>query len=130
MSSAARHQVRSPDEDVYTLFRRGTELISDRHWAQAVVPLEKARRLEPNKTSIREALGRAYFHSNSYRRAAREFEAIVELNPTSDYAHFCLARSLEKLGRRTAARRHFSLACGLRPDRSDYRLYRERLRAA
>ncbi|MEX0993640.1 MAG: bacterial transcriptional activator domain-containing protein [Solirubrobacterales bacterium] len=118
------------EHDAYTLFQQGVALISGRHWAQAVVPLEKARRLEPDKTSIREALGRAHFHSGRYRDAAREFEAIVELSPTNDYAHFCLARSFEKLGNRMAARRHFSLACGLRPDRSDYRLYRERARAA
>jgi Tfp pilus assembly protein PilF len=120
----------SSNEDAYALFQRGIALISEQHWAQAVVPLEKARRLEPDKTSIREALGRAYFRSGSYRRAAREFEAIVERSPTNDYAHFCLARSFEKLGERSAARRHFSLACGMRPDRSDYRLYRERSRAA
>lgn len=118
------------DHDAYTFFQQGVALISERHWAQAVVPLEKARRLEPDKTSIREALGRAYFRSGRYGRAAREFEAIVELSPTNDYAHFCLGRSLEKLGKRIAARRHFSLAFGLRPDRSDYRLYRERARAA
>lgn len=117
-------------QDAHALFKKGTDLISGGHWAQAVVPLEKARRLEPDKTSIREALGRAYFRTRRYRRAAREFDAIVERNPTNDYAHFCLARSLEKLGERSAASRHFSLACGMRPDRSDYRLYRERLRAA
>ena len=33
-------------------------LLADRHWQQAVVSLEKAKRLEPDKTSIREALGR------------------------------------------------------------------------
>jgi Flp pilus assembly protein TadD len=117
-------------EDVYSLFQRGQDLISDSHWAQAVVPLEKARRIEPDKTSIREALGRAYFRSGRYREAAAEFEAIVELSPINDYAHFCLGRSLQKLGRQSAAGRHFSLACGLRPERSDYRLYRERARAA
>jgi Flp pilus assembly protein TadD len=122
--------VTAGDRDAYTLFRQGQELISGQHWAQAVVPLEKARKLEPNKTSIREALGRAYFRSGRYKRAAREFEAVVELAPTNDFAHFCLGRSLQKLGQRTAASRHFTLACGLRPNRSDYQRYRERLRAA
>ncbi len=118
------------DEDAYALFQRGIELIDGSHWAQAAVSLEKARKLEPDKTSIREALGRAYFRSGNYVRAAAEFGAIVELSPTNDYAHFCLARALENQGKRVAARRHFSLACGMRPDRSDYRLYRERMRPA
>jgi hypothetical protein len=46
----------------------------------------------------------------------------------NDYAHFCLGRSFEKLGDRRAARRHLSLAFGMRPDRTDYRLYRDRVR--
>jgi Flp pilus assembly protein TadD len=118
------------DQDAYALFQRGLSLIAESHWAQATVPLEKAKRLEPDKSSIREALGRAYFRSGRYRRAAEEFAAVVEHNPANDYAHFCLGRSLEKLGDRRAARRHMSLALGMRPYRSDYRLYRDRLKAA
>jgi tetratricopeptide (TPR) repeat protein len=113
-------------DDAYALFQRGLSLLAESHWAQAAVSLEKAKRLEPDKTSIREALGRAYFRSGHYRRAAREFSAVVERSPANDYAHFCLGRSLQKLGDRLAARRHLSLACGMRPDRSDYRLYRDR----
>ena len=107
-----------------------SSLLEADHWAQAAVSLEKAKRLEPDKTSIREALGRAYFRSGRYRRAASEFSAVVERYPANDYAHFCLGRSFEKLGDRTAASRHLSLACGMRPDRTDYRHYRDRLRAA
>jgi tetratricopeptide (TPR) repeat protein len=117
-------------DDAYALFQRGLSLLASGHFPQAAVSLEKAAKLEPDKTSIREALGRAYFHAGRYRRAAREFSAVVESAPANDYAHFCLGRSFEKLGDRAAASRHMSLACGMRPDRSDYRLYRERLRAA
>jgi tetratricopeptide (TPR) repeat protein len=118
------------DQDAYTLFQRGISLLEESHWAQAAVSLEKAKRLEPDKTSIREALGRAYFRSGRYRRAAGEFSAIVERNPANDYAHFCLGRSFEKLGDKPAASRHLSLAAGMRPDREDYRRYRDRLKAA
>jgi tetratricopeptide (TPR) repeat protein len=117
-------------DDAYALYQRGVGLLEERHWAQAAVSLEKAKRLEPDKTSIREALGRAYFRCGRYERAADEFAAVLERHPVNDYAHFCLGRSLEKLGDRKAARRHLSLAAGMRPDRSDYRHYRDRLRAA
>jgi tetratricopeptide (TPR) repeat protein len=117
-------------EDAYALFQRGVTLLEESHYAQAAVSLEKAKRLEPDKTSIREALGRAYFRSGRYNRAADEFSAVIERYPANDYAHFCLGRSFEKLGDRTAARRHLALAYGMRPDRSDYRLYRDRLRLA
>ena len=116
--------------DCYALFQRGISLLEESHYAQAVVSLEKAKRLEPDKTSIREALGRAYFRSGRYRRAAGEFSAVVDRYPANDFAHFCLGRSFEKLGDRRAARRHLSLAYGMRPDRTDYRLYRDRLRTA
>jgi Flp pilus assembly protein TadD len=118
------------EHEAYDLFQRGLALIEESHWAQATVPLEKAKRLEPDKSSIREALGRAYFRSRRYRDAAHEFSVVVERQPANDYAHFCLGRSLEKVGNRLAARRHLSLALGMRPDRSDYRLYRDRLTAA
>jgi tetratricopeptide (TPR) repeat protein len=116
-------------DDAYALFQRGLSLLAENHWAQAAVSLEKAKRLEPDKTSIREALGRAYFRSGRYRHAASEFSAVVERSPANDYAHFCLGRSFEKLGDRRAARRHLSLAFGMRPDRTDYRIYRDRVRS-
>jgi len=116
-------------DDAYALFQRGLSLLAESHWEQAAVSLEKAKRLEPDKTSIREALGRAYFRSGRYQHAATEFSAVVERSPANDYAHFCLGRSFEKLGDRRAARRHLSLAFGMRPDRTDYRIYRDRVRS-
>src|SRR5688572_33037273 len=114
--------------DVYDLYRRGSELLESGDYSAAAIPLEKASRFEPDKTSIREALGRAYFRSGHYRKASEEFAAVVERAPVNDFAHFCLGRSLEKTGRPEEARRHLALACCLRPDRADYRAYRDRLR--
>ena len=116
--------------DVYDLYRRGSQLLESGDYSAAAIPLEKASRFEPDKTSIREALGRAYFRSRRFDKAAEEFAAVVERYPVNDYAHFCLGRSLEKTGRRREARRHAVLAAGMRPDRADYRALRDRLRAA
>ena len=115
-------------ERVYDLFTRGTALLEAGDFAAATVPLERASKLEPDKSSIREALGRAYFRSARFEAAAREFAAVVERHPVNDYAHFCLGRSLQNTGRPDEARRHFSLAANMRPDRADYRIYRDRLR--
>jgi Flp pilus assembly protein TadD len=117
-------------ERVYDLFMRGSELLDKGDFMAASIPLEHASRLEPDKTSIREALGRAYFRSARFEAAAREFAAVVERYPVNDYAHFCLGRSLENSGRRAEARRHAALAACMRPDRADYREFRERIRAA
>lgn len=114
----------------YDLFKRGSALLDAGDFAAAAIPLERARSAEPDKSSIREALGRAYFHAGRYDAAREEFAAVVERHPTNDFAHFCLGRSLEKTGRRTEASRHLTLAAGMRPDRADYRRYRDRLKNA
>jgi Flp pilus assembly protein TadD len=113
-------------DDVYDLFQRGTALLEAGDFNSATVPLSRAAGLAPDKTSIREALGRAYFRSAQYERARAEFEAVVERAPTNDFALFCLGRSLMKLGRHQEARKPLALAAQLRPERRDYRLYRER----
>jgi Flp pilus assembly protein TadD len=118
------------DYEAYDLFRKGSELLERGDFMAASVPLERARSLEPDKSSIREALGRAYFRSARFEQAAVEFAAVVERYPVNDYAHFCLGRSLEKTGRTLEARRHAALAACMRPDRRDYQAFRERLRAA
>ena len=115
-------------ERVYELFTRGSALLEAGDFAAAAIPLEHARNLEPDKTSIREALGRAYFRSGRFEKARQEFEAVVEHSPVNHYAQFCLGRSLENTGRRREARRHAALAAGMRPDRKDYRELRDRLR--
>ena len=113
-------------DDVYELFKRGTALLEAGDFNQATVPLARAAKLEPEKTSIREALGRAYFRSRQFERAREEFEAVVERAPTNDYALFCLGRALLELGLPAEARKPLTLAAGLRPERRDYRIYRER----
>jgi Flp pilus assembly protein TadD len=117
-------------ESLYELFRRGSELLEAGDHHAAVVPLERARDLDPEKTSIREALGRAFFHTGRFEQARGEFEAVVDRAPTNDYALFCLGRSLQRLGRHAEARRPLALASCMRPERDDYRLYRDRARAA
>jgi len=118
----------APSDNVYDLYQRGTALLEGGDFHAAAVPLARARDLEPDKTSIREALGRALFRSQRYREAAAEFEAVVDRAPTNDYALFCLGRSLQQLGRHHEARRPLAIAAQLRPERGDYRRYRDEAR--
>lgn len=115
-------------EHAYDLFQNGTRLLQAGDVHAAIVPLGRARALEPDKSSVREALGRAYFAAQRYADAAREFEAIIAKAPTDDYALFCMGRCLQQLGRHAEARAPLTLAATLRPERADYRLYRERAR--
>jgi Flp pilus assembly protein TadD len=116
------------EHDVYDLFQNGMRLLERHDFHAATVPLARVRDLEPDKTSIREALGRALFGAQRYTEAVTEFEAVVERAPTNDYALFCLGRSLQQLGRHEEARKPLALACCLRPERRDYRMYRDRAR--
>lgn len=99
----------SPESEAYEAFCHGRWLLEAREYRQATLALERAKALEPDKGSIREALGRAYLSSRSYLRAVEEFSAAVELHPTDGYAHYGLARSLDRLGDPRAAR-HYKLA--------------------
>jgi Flp pilus assembly protein TadD len=117
-------------DDVYDLYRRGMALLEEGHFHQAAVPLAKAADLEPDKTSIREALGRAYFRTGRFEAARGEFEAVVDRAPTNDYALFCLGRALMQLGRTAEARKPLTLAACMNPKRRDYRIYRDRARKA
>src|SRR4051794_30264998 len=117
-------------ERVYELYKRGLALLDSGDFAAAAIPLEHARNLEPDKTSIREALGRAYFRSGRFEQARQEFEAVVERSPGNHYAQFCLGRSLGNTGRRRQAGPPAAPAAGRRPDREDYRELRDRLRVA
>lgn len=115
-------------DSAYDLFQRGTALLEQGDHHAAIVPLTRARDLEPDKDSIHEALGRALFGAQRYEAARAEFEAVVEHTPTNDYALFCLGRSLQLLGRHAEARHPLALACNLRPERRDYRTYRDAAR--
>jgi len=117
-------------ESVYDLYSRGCELLRHGDHQAAIVPLTRARALEPDKASIREALGRALFHAQRYEEAAAEFRAVAAQAPTNDYALFCLGRAMQQLGRHAEARHPLALACSLRPERRDYRVYRDRARRA
>jgi Flp pilus assembly protein TadD len=116
-------------EQTYTLYRRGIELLEDGDFADATEPLAEAARRAPEKSSVREALGRAYYRAGRYAKAVVEFEAVVETHHVNDYAHFCLGRALTKTGDVARARHHLALAANLRPDRRDYRYYRRLLDA-
>jgi Flp pilus assembly protein TadD len=106
--------------DTYNFFQQGRAHLREGMAAQATVSLEKAKRREPEKASIREALGIAYFRIHRYEEAEREFRKVLDLSPADDYAHYALGRCLEKQGRDAEAQGHYKLASSLRPASKDY----------
>src|SRR3954462_5758199 len=106
--------------EVYDYFQQGRQHLKKGMAAQATVPLEKAKRREPDKASIREALGIAYFRIRNWDAAESELRAVLELSPADDYAHYALGRCLEKQGRDAEANGHYKLASRMRPDDAHY----------
>jgi Flp pilus assembly protein TadD len=108
-------------ESTYSLFQKGQAHLKRGMPAQATVALEKAKKREPDKASIREALGIAYFRIRRWDAAEAEFRTLLELSPVNDYAHYALGRCLEKQGRTHEANGHYKLASSLKPDSEQYR---------
>ena len=106
--------------EVYDFFQQGRAQLRKGMAAQATVPLEKAKKREPGKASIREALGIAYYRIRRFAEAEEEFRTILELQPVDHYAHFALGRCLEKQGRPGEAVGHYRLASFFRPQSQDY----------
>ena len=107
-------------QSVYDLYQQGRAHMQNGDNAQATVPLEKAKRREPDKASIREALGVAYLRLRRYSEAAAEFEHILDSAPANDYAHYCLGRCLDRMGNRRIALGHYKMAVWLRPSVTYY----------
>jgi Flp pilus assembly protein TadD len=114
-------------ESAYDLFQRGHALLDGHHFAQAAIVLERANRVEPGKGSIVEALGRAYFNSGQADAARVTFEALLEIDPSSHYAHYAFGQCLKRLGQIDRARTHLRLAVALSPDDPLYSAALERL---
>jgi Flp pilus assembly protein TadD len=111
----------SGNADAYTAFSEGMRLLSDGNAHAAVIALERARELEPAKSSVREALARAYFRTGRFAAAEEEFNATLDIEPVNDYAQYGVGLCRMRAGDRARARGHLRLAAVMRPDNADYR---------
>ena len=108
-------------QSAYDAYQEGNRLLATQNPHAAVIALERARDLEPDKASVRETLARAYYGCGRLTQAREEFERAVEIEPVNDYAHFGLGLCLMRRGDELGARRHLKLAVAMRPDQPDYR---------
>jgi Flp pilus assembly protein TadD len=120
-------QGRERSTRAYDLLERAREFLRTGHPHQAAMLLGEAKLIEPDKGSIREALGRALYLSGRAARARREFAKAVQIDPVNDYAHFGLALSCARTGQRTRAIAHLKLAIAMRPGADEYRAALERI---
>ena len=107
-------------ETAYDLFMRGLGLLRGGHPHQAALLLGRAKLIEPEKASIREALGRALSMAGRWTGARREFTKAVQIDPANDYAHFALALACEQTGEPGRAIAHLKLATAMCPGVPEY----------
>ena len=62
-------------QSAYDAFQEGNRLLASQNPHAAVIPLERARDLEPDKGSVRETLARAYFRTGRFTQAERGVRA-------------------------------------------------------
>src|SRR2546421_1621711 len=105
----------------YDLVERAMEFLRTGHPHQAAMLLSQAKLLEPEKGSIRESLGRAWYLTGRTARARREFAKADQIDPGNDYAHFGLALSCARTGPPSRAIAHLKLAIAMRPGVEEYR---------
>lgn len=112
--------------NVYEEFLKGKKALEAGKPDEAIYHLRKAKRKEPSKLSIREALARAYFMSGNFEKAGYEFEFIVFKKPDEDYGYFGLGLSLIRLGKVDEGVEKLRIACALNPANEEYRRYLEK----
>jgi len=104
----------------YDWYQQGLALLSSGDNHAAATLLERAAAVEHGKSSIHEALARAYFGSRRYEDALEQFDVVHEISPANDYAHFGAGLCLRRLGRLSQARGHLRMANVMRPNNEDY----------
>jgi Flp pilus assembly protein TadD len=96
------------------------ELLTRGDAAAAATLLARAQAEEPMSASVIEALARARFDAGQFASAAEAFASLVDVEPSSDYAHFGLGLSLFRLGRVSDAEPHLAMAAAMRPGMAEY----------
>jgi tetratricopeptide (TPR) repeat protein len=109
-----------PAGGLYEWLQRGMELLQRGDAAAAATLLNRAHDEEPTSASVLEALARARFDAGQYEPAARAFASLVDVEPSSDYAHYGLGLTLFRLGRVSDAEPHLAMAVAMRPDQAEY----------
>ncbi|MFE7119853.1 tetratricopeptide repeat protein [Streptomyces sp. NPDC057654] len=96
-------------------YRAAEQLLAARDPRGAVKLLDSVITAHPENTAARLLRARAFFDAAQLRPAELEFQLVLEREPDNAFAHFALARTLQRGGRKAEAIRHFRLAAALDP---------------
>jgi tetratricopeptide (TPR) repeat protein len=108
-------------KNAYELFSRGKTLVKKKKNLKAIMLFEKAKDIEPEKGSIREALARAYYNCGLYSSAKEHFSKAIKIDASNDYAYFGLGLCLIKEGKFKTAMGHLKIAASMQPENEIYK---------
>ncbi|MFI8852295.1 tetratricopeptide repeat protein [Streptomyces sp. 891-h] len=106
--------VTSPETNLIQ-FRAAEQLLEARDARGAVNLLDNVIEEHPEHRGARLLRARAYFLEARLQSAEQEFQWVLEREPDNAFAHFALARTLQRSSRDDEARAHFKLAAALNP---------------
>lgn len=101
---------------LYDRFRRAEEMVANRHPRDAVKMLSGVVEEEPDNAAAWELLGRAYFAAALLGPAEEAFRRLLELEPTSGWAHVALGLTLDRQSRHREGAVYHRMAAVMDPD--------------
>ncbi|GAB3072072.1 tetratricopeptide repeat protein [Micromonospora schwarzwaldensis] len=106
--------------DLLAEYRRATMFFDSGDPTGAARLLEPIIEAEPDNSSVRQLLARAYFQSAQLNRAEAHLRELVDRDPSDHYAHHVLGRTLERMNRPADALRHLRIAAAMHSTNADY----------
>ena len=107
--------------NAYRFFKKGKILFNKGRFVEAIMFLEKARDIEPEKGSIREILASAYYNCGFYDSARENFEAALRIDASNDFAHYGLGLCFLREKNLSGALGHFKIAAAMNPKSEKYK---------
>lgn len=98
--------------ELYEAFRQGELFLRAGQPAEAARLLQPVVEAEPGSDSALELYARALSASAQLERAEAAFRLLVEHRPDDGWAHFALARTLERQGKDGTEQRRIAAALG------------------
>lgn len=105
--------------EVFDAFRLGEELLDSRWPREAIRVLAKVVDAEPRNAAAWELMGRARFAAALLVPAEDAFRRLVELEPTSQWAHTALGLSLDRQSRHAEGAMFHRMAAAMGADARD-----------
>lgn len=116
MDAARSVSATAPVDPPFDAARR---LLKAGRYEQAIAPLQRAARLEPDNAAVANDLGMALFFTRRFSDAVAWLRRSLHLRPNAPATQYGLAMALEQAGDLDAAVEAYRRAATLAPDRAD-----------